>query len=142
MSLRDQLRTIHQRHGVLTPELVVNEARPADHPLHSRFEWNDAIAGEAHRRAQAQELIRSVRVVYKPADEREESKSIREWQSVRTEHGNVYEPSEAVTADPLLRRIVLADMEREWKALHRRYSHFAEFAEMVQADLTNDSNAA
>jgi hypothetical protein len=140
MSLRDQLSGIYQRHGILTPDIVVNEARPADSPLHNRFEWDDSIAAEAHRRAQAQELIRSVKVVYRPADEKESSKKIREWQAVRTERGSEYKPVEEVAMDPMLRKIVLADMEREWKALHRRYSQFSEFIAMVTADM--NSNAA
>jgi hypothetical protein len=139
MSLRDQLSGIYQRHGILTPDIVVNEARPADSPLHNRFEWDDSIAAEAHRRAQAQELIRSIKVVYRPADEKENSKKIREWQAVRTERGSEYKPVEEVAMDPMLRKIVLADMEREWKALHRRYSQFAEFITMVTADMNSDA---
>jgi hypothetical protein len=138
VSLRDQLASIHQRRGFLTPEVLVEEARPADHPLHSRFEWDDSIAGEAYRKVQAAELIRSVRIVYKPADDKDESKSVRAWQAVRTERGHVYEPTETVLEDPLLRRILLADMLRDWQALKRRYHNLAEFSEMVRADLETD----
>lgn len=138
MSLRDQLAAIHQQRGYLTPALVVDEARPADHPLHDRFEWDNSIAGEAYRQGQAHELIRSVRVTYKLADENNEKKTTRSWQSVRTERGYVYEPVEKVVEDPLLRRIVLAEMERDWQALKRRYQNFAEFAAMVREDLEQD----
>jgi hypothetical protein len=34
-------------------------------------------------------------------------------------------------SDPITRQIVLAQMEREWKALRARYGQLAEFAEMV-----------
>lgn len=52
------------RRGRLTAKNVVDEARDEDSPLHPHFEWDDSIAGEAHRMAQARELIRSVRVSY------------------------------------------------------------------------------
>lgn len=48
--------------GILKPEVVVGEAADPRHPLHDRFEWDDAKAGHAHRVEQARELIRSVRV--------------------------------------------------------------------------------
>jgi hypothetical protein len=49
---------------------------------------------------------------------------------------HIYRPTDEVIADPLLRAIVLANMEREWKDLHRRYSDFKEFLDMVRKDVT------
>lgn len=137
MNLRDQLTRIYQERGILTPSVVVEDARPADSPLHNRFEWDDSVAAELHRRSQAKELIRSVKVVYKPADETEDKKVVREWQPIRSERGYEYKPVGEVAEDPMLRKIVMADMEREWKALHRRYCHFVEFLEMVKADVSD-----
>lgn len=57
MDLRTALQGIYDQHQQLTPAIVVDEARDAAHPLHSRFDWNDATAGEAWRRQQAHELI-------------------------------------------------------------------------------------
>lgn len=48
----------------LSAERVVENSRPAAHPLHHRFEWNDKVAGHEHRLDQARELIRSVKVVF------------------------------------------------------------------------------
>jgi len=62
--LRTQLTGIYQAHGELTPQIVVDEARPEGSPLHSRFDWNDQIAGEKYRLVQAQQLIRAVRIEY------------------------------------------------------------------------------
>lgn len=135
MNLRDALQEIYDRRGELTPALVVEEARDETHPLHSRFEWDDAAASEKYRQAQAQELIRSVKVVYREATDKEAARSVRAFHAVRRENGHVYEPVEKVVEDPFTKRLVLADMEREWKALHRRYEQFAEFTQMVHRDL-------
>lgn len=135
MSLRDQLQAIYDGHGKLTPAIVVDEARDESHPLHTRFEWDDAAAGESWRRQQAHELIRSVRVVYREADEKNPERSVRAYHAVRTDDGHSYEPVEKVTEDDFTRRLVLADMEREWKALHRRYQQFGEFLKMVRRDV-------
>ena len=135
MSLRDQLQNIYDRNRELTPQLVVDEARSEDHPLHERFEWDDALAGEAWRRVQAHELIRSVRVVYRDADEHSEQRSVRGFHAVRSEKGHVYEPVDEIVNDEFKTRLVLADMEREWKALRRRYEQFEEFYHMIRRDL-------
>lgn len=136
MSLRDQLQAVYDRRGQLTPAVVVDEARDEAHPLHSRFEWDDSVAGEQWRRSQAQELIRSVKVVYREATDNEEARTVRAFHAVRGEDGHVYEPVEKVVEDPFTKRLVMADMEREWKALKRRYEHFSEFSSLVLQDLT------
>lgn len=62
-ALQRILEEIAQRNGgVLKPEHVVAEAAAPDHPLHERFEWNNARAAHSHRIDQARTLIRSVRV--------------------------------------------------------------------------------
>ena len=132
--LRAELKAIHTKHGKLTPELVVTEARKPSHPLHSRFEWDDKVAGEAYRKVQARDLIQSVRCVYREATETDPAEDVREWHSVRRPDGFVYEPIDAIAADPLAAAMLLRDAEREWKALHRRYAHLEEFISLVRAD--------
>lgn len=134
MSLRDHLQDIYDQHGALTPALVVEQARPKSHPLHDRFEWDNRAAGEAWRRQQAHELIRSVKVVYREATDSDPAEHVRAWHAVRGEEGHSYEPAEKVAGDPFLSALVLKDMEREWKQLHRRYGHFAEFVALVRGD--------
>lgn len=135
VSLRDILQSILDQHGELTPELVVTEARAEDHPLHGRFDWDNESAGESWRKHQASELIRSVKVVYREATETEEARTVRAFHAVRGPKGHAYQPAEAVADDPFTRQLVLNDMEREWKALRRRYEQFAEFLDMVRADV-------
>lgn len=131
----DELLAVRQQHGRLTPKLVVDTARNPAHPLHSRFEWDDSVAGEAWRRQQAHELIRKVKVVYREADESAPEKSVRAFVAVRAEEGHVFDPVEEVAQDAFRQRLVLADMEREWKALYARYKEFGEFLKLVRRDL-------
>lgn len=135
VSLRSILQSIYDQHGELTPELVVQEARAKDHPLHARFEWDNKTAGEQWRKHQASELIRSVKVVYREATEDEEERTVRAFHAVRTPKGNTYQPAEKIVENPFTRQLVLNEMEREWKAFRRRYERFAEFAEMIRRDI-------
>jgi hypothetical protein len=129
--LREQLLAIHSQHGYLTPQLLVDEARPKEHALHSRFEWNDKLAGESWRRDQAHRLIQSVRVSYLTAED--EPGYVRGFLALPAPESQqpTYEPVQSALSDPITRQIVLAQMEREWKALRARYGQLAEFAELV-----------
>lgn len=139
MSLRDHLQSIYDQRGKLTPQLVVEVATDAEHPLHSRFEWDDTVAGAKYREVQASELIRSVKVVYREATETERARMTRAWVATRApEEPHLYEPVEKVAADPLLRAMTLRQMEREWQDLKRRYADFEEFWQLIR----NEGEAA
>jgi hypothetical protein len=59
------LEGIFGKFGQVTPELIVDEARPEKSPLHKHFEWNDKTASEAYRRHQARQITNHlVEVVY------------------------------------------------------------------------------
>ncbi len=138
-TLREILRDIYQQHRRLRPEDVVEAARPAEHPLHNRFEWDDRIAGEEYRRHQAQRLIRSVRIRYADADEHRPARRVREWHSIQRTDGNAYHPVDEIVDDDMARTLLLRDMARDWKALRRRYAEFEEFVDMVLADLAEQA---
>jgi hypothetical protein len=130
--LREHLQAVYDRHGRLTASLVLEAATPEASPLHDLFEWDDSAAAEAYRLDQARRIIMAVRVVYRDATETEPARSVRAWHAVHApEEEGRYEPAEKVAADPLLRRIVLRDMERDWLAFRRRYEQFAEFWPLV-----------
>lgn len=134
--LRDALQALYDSHGMLTPTLVVDEARDPGHPLHSHFEWDDARAAEEYRLEQARGLIQKVKIVYRSPRGRSPERLVRAYHSVPdVERGRVYRSAEDIAEDPLLREMVLRDMERDWKQLKTRYEHFAEFAEMVLRDM-------
>lgn len=54
---------------LLTPQTVVEAARDPRSSLHSQFEWDDGVAGEAYRLQQARALIKRVRVDVVRADQ-------------------------------------------------------------------------
>lgn len=60
----ERLRALAGRLGQLTPDVVYEDARDPGSPLHDWFDWDDSTAAEAHRRAQAAYLLRSIEIVY------------------------------------------------------------------------------
>lgn len=140
--LRTELEEIRKQHGKLTAQNVVDTARDPAHPMHSRFEWDDSIAGEAYRRQQAADMIRRVRIVYKEADKSGPSRSVRAYHALPDTEGYAYDPAEEIAEDPFRRKLLLDTMAREWKDLYRRYQEFEEFLAMVRHDLGNGGSAA
>jgi hypothetical protein len=62
-SVDDRIRELYKDHGRITPDIVIEDAKNPDSPLHDQFEWNvEAAAMEAWRDT-ARRLIRSVRIV-------------------------------------------------------------------------------
>lgn len=140
MDLRASLQGIYEARGKLTPDIVLDEARDASHPLHNRFEWDDSVAAEAFRREQARQLIKTVKLVYRPAEEGGSMRSVRAFHALPTEEGYRYEPVEKIVEDPVMREIVRREMNRAWRELHTRYAQFEEFWKMI--DETKETVAA
>lgn len=128
----DALTALRDEVGSLTADLVVEAATPEDHPLHSRFEWDDTVAGHAYRLTQAASLLR---VTFKP--DPTQPRELRAFLAIRGKdtRRSDYVPTAEAMADEFTRRLVLADMQREWRILKRRYNDMAEFAAMIVRDL-------
>lgn len=141
MSVLHELQTILDKHGDLTPEIVVNEAADPAHPLHAKFMWDDTEAARLYRNVQAQLLIRSVKVTVTPTGATQPIR-VRAFIS-RTEidpdaaaaGDGSYAPVEQVMASDVDREKYLRQLEREWQSLKRRAYGYREFAEMVLADV-------
>lgn len=91
--------------GTVTPQRVVEYARPDESPIHDGFEWDNYAAGEAWRKQQARAYLGSVRVLI----EDDGSEPERVTYHVKTEElGDVY-----VTRD-----VFIADGEMQAAAQH------------------------
>lgn len=132
-NLKDELLAIRAEHGQLTPALIVETAEAEDHPLHSRFEWDDSVAGHKYRLSQAKQLIRVVKETY--IDRQGNPDDVRFFHAIPREDGMVYEPLPEIIGDDLASKVLLSSMEREWRSLRKRYEKFSEFRNMIMRDL-------
>jgi len=133
MGLREELQTIRDDVGALNDEVVVEAARPVEHPLHHRFEWDDTKAGQRYRLAQAAALIRMARVDIPEHPERSVRAFVPVYRSEKNR--NDYTPVEEVMTDPLLAALTLKQAEREWRQMLARYEHLVEFRDIVRRDV-------
>lgn len=138
MSVRDELLTIRDDYGTLTPPIVVEAATPKTHPLHHHFDWDNRAAGHKYRLMQARELIRTVRVEF--ITPKGDPSSVREFHSVhRPERDRPeYESIENIAVDPIARQTLVHQMRREWANFKARYEHLVEYVELI----TGEASAA
>ena len=113
--------------GELTPKAVVEAARSPNHALHANFEWNDAIAAEAHRLDQARHIIRIVRV----EDAAATNGSNRAFLSISDKAGTSYRPLADVRASVGMQDAILKAAARDLDAFQRRYKDLIDVCEAV-----------
>lgn len=136
-NLRDQLLAIREEHGRLTPKIVVEAARPENHPLHGSFEWDDSVAAQKWREDQAGWLIRHVKITYK-TDPESPPASVRAFHATyHPEVGRAYDPLEEILDDPFQRQLLLSNMQRDWVQMKERYESLIEFWTLIQHDIAD-----
>lgn len=133
--IASELRRIQEQQSVITPEAVVQAAKPASSPLHRYFEWDNHKAADNYRRWQARELILSVHIV--DADE-PDSQPVRAFVNISPEQGDdfiagkgyVFTPTIATKANYQAQVVQYAyDQLRAWK---EKFGGFKEFFGVVQ----------
>jgi len=139
--LESLLREVRDNRGRLTPQNVVDEARPVDHPLHHHFEWDDAVSGHEFRIIQARQLIRRVTVTRVEAST-DMPIRVRTFHSVAGPSGRSYEPIDEIIEEPMTMRILLSQMRRDFASLKRRYAHMEQFYAMLRDELPDHDGGA
>ncbi len=123
----EMLRKKHK--GELTPEVVLDDAKHDNSPLHSFFEWDDTAAAQEHRLKQARGLIRAVVAVYvqddKPAVRQ------RAYVHIAEKSAPHYREASHAMSVAKTRQIVLRQAMAELQAWKKRYKDLNEFAALV-----------
>lgn len=57
-----RIRELYEQNGIITPAMVVEDAKDPSSPLHDQFNWDVQAAAHAHWLTTARKLIRGVRV--------------------------------------------------------------------------------
>lgn len=118
------LLEIERAYGHITPVDVVDAARDPASPLHDHFEWEDGLAAEQWRIAQARTLISAVRVKLQSAPERPPLRAFVHI-PVPTPH---YESAKLAMSDQGKREMILRRALNELESFKRRYAELSELA--------------
>jgi hypothetical protein len=123
----ERLEQLQAAHEVLTPKLIVEDARSEEAALHPIFEWDDSLAAEQHREQQARGLMRSIRLIQVGEQSCEPQ---RVYLNVSTGTQRGYCTSARIMSDDVLREQVLARAKDDLKAWRVRYAELQELADL------------
>lgn len=124
----EHLDRLQQHEEGLTPDVVVQDARRRQSPLHGAFEWDDAAAAHQHRLETARSLIRSVSITFQ-GDVDTTPKVVRAFLHT----GDAYEPTVVVLSSVEKRSIVVTAALSEFNAVRRKYHALTELAAVYAA---------
>jgi hypothetical protein len=113
--------------GRLRPKDIVDEARKESHPLHKCFEWDDSVAAEAYRVAQAQYLIRVI-VLVEEVDDGKEPLIVRAYYNIKDASDQYYIGAAQALTDEDKRKKVLEQALKDLRIFREKYKAFKEFS--------------
>lgn len=121
----EELARIRQERGKITAEIVVEESRPQDAPLHDTiFHVGAKKAAELYYEERARSIIRAVVLVREDPDEY----PVRAFQFVLKDDEGSYVPSEEIALDDELKEQIRKNLIRKLSQLRRELEGWEDFA--------------
>lgn len=126
-----ELKRIAKKHGgILSAETVVEYATPESSPLHSRFEWDDSVAGQCYRLWQARQLIKiSVEVMAENGETMDVFVSL----TPDRKEGSGYRILTDVLSDSQMREQLLSDALDDLDVFRDKYKKLKELSIIFEA---------
>lgn len=138
MTAADAIRNLAKKHGSITAEIVLSEAKKKTSPLHTHFQWDDTAAAREYRLIQAAALIRKIKVEYTVSENH--TVRVRAFHNVSDlpEEGENQEKGFFVALETALsvesyREQLLANCKRDMQAFKSKYSALAEVSHIINA---------
>ena len=107
---------------------VVEKAKDKNSEMHSIFEWDDSVAGEAYRKIQAGKMVRNLVIVRN--DETEEKTNVRYFVSTG-KRDSTYTPTRLVIRNQDAYEQLLERAYAELRAFKEKYSTLSELEEIL-----------
>lgn len=133
--IKSEFDRLLKKHGVLTPEIIIDAAKDKRSKLHPFFEWNNAKAAHQWRLEQASMYLRKIKVTV----ERDGSDpvSARAFICIRraddeTDRGE-YHPIERVLNDEEMCNQMLESAYSELRSFQRKYRTLRQLAPVMEA---------
>jgi len=125
------LNKLETKHGNLTPDLVIKEAKAKKSPIHDYFDWNDTSAARKHRKWQARQLISTIKVEYIHDDR---TITTKQFHNVTIERGeSAYVSLQVAMTNIDYREQIINTALKEVKAWRARYKEYKELGDIFSA---------
>lgn len=132
-----EARKLADKHGNLTPAIILRAAKPETSPLHGLFCWDDTRAAHEYRLIQAGHFIRSIKVTYEISENR--TIRIRAYHNVQSEADEdekttgFYIGIETALSVESYREQLLKNCQRDMDAFKAKYAALSEVSGIIFA---------
>ena len=125
------IEKLEEKHGEVTPRVIVDASRKKNAPLHRCFEWDDTTAAEKYRETQAAALLRNLTVTVEPIAD-ETPKTVRAFVRATEKKGSYISVISAMSNEHLRENLLQAALD-ELREFQRKYADLQELAEVFSA---------
>lgn len=127
---REPIEEIIEKHGYVTPQLMVEAAKDRKNPLHRYFEWDDRQAAQRFRVHQARMILSHVMIEIRPGLETRAFVNVRVDDSDPDAPTSRWQPVEEVMKQPKLKAQLLATALEELESFRHRYQTLRQLADV------------
>lgn len=120
MSVDDILYDLWRSHGKLTAEVILDAATDPESPLHTHFEWDQAVAAHEYRLVQARELVRRAETVIM-------ERPVRKFVFIKS--ASSYQPIAEAMKTKDWREEVLAEFRRDADRFEQKWANHKHVAD-------------
>ena len=129
------IQNLADEHGEVTPELLLESARPEDSILHSCYEWDDAKAAEKYRLNQSKMIISNLIVV--SADNGQEMPQTNAFVTIKERNEKAaYVSIFRAMADRTTKEQVIKNASAEMAMFIKKYENIINVAELLEKVLS------
>ena len=140
--LKALIEGVRLRHGILTPEILLNEAENPQNPLHKYFQWNNEKAAHEYRLIQARALIQRVTVKIADPEDGEKMITIRSYVSLPGERKDgQYRHIAEVLSNEDMKAQYIESVREELSAFKHKMQNISQVITEKFDDLMNELEA-
>lgn len=125
------IEKLEEKHGKVTPRIILDASKKESAPLHKCFEWDDTKAAEKYRETQAAAILRNLTVTVETVEE-STPKTVRAFVKA-TEEKHSYISVISAMSNEKLRESLLQAAFDELREFQRKYADLQELAEVFAA---------
>lgn len=129
-----ELQRIEQKHGEITPRILLDESTPEDAVMHPCYEWDDEKAADKYRLWQSRNILSCLVVTYERQEEPEPKKiEVRAYQNVSDERNGRFISIDKVLESTTTKTIMLQNAMKELGAFRKKYGDLLELSSVFAA---------
>lgn len=128
----EHIEELDKKFGEVTPQILLDDARPEGSLLHPLYEWNDGVAAEKYRLFQSRRIMSELVVVKCDDPVIDVKEPVRAFVSVAKHHEKaLYRPVVTAMKEEDSREMVISNAKAELEAVDRKYRGLLDFEKLV-----------